>query len=158
VPTLEEVLDFIDRRVPVDIELKGPRSAAAVATIVKAYLQHGWQPSDFLISSFNHHELQTFKSLMPAIDVAALMDAVPLDYAAFAQELQAVAVCPGHEFIDKAYVEDAHQRGLQVYVWTVNDPEEVERMCTLGVDGIFTNFPDVARKAVESFQVHTVQR
>jgi glycerophosphoryl diester phosphodiesterase len=126
-----------------------------VAAIVKAYLQRGWQPGDFLISSFNHHELREFKSLMPAIDVAALMDAIPLDYSAFAQALQAAAVCPGHEFIDKAYVEDAHQRGLQVYVWTINDAEEAERMCMLGVDGIFTNFPDVVRQAAESVQAHT---
>ena len=148
IPTLEEVLDLVNRQVPVDIELKGPGSVAAVAAIITRYLERGWRPHDFLVSSFNHHELQEFKRLMPHIAVAALLDAIPLGYAAFAEELQAVAVCPGHESINQAYVTDAHNRGLEVYVWTVNDIEEVRRLQALGVDGIFTNFPDMARRAI----------
>jgi len=148
IPTLEEVLDVINRQAPVDIELKGPESVSAVAAIITRYLERGWQPQDFLVSSFNHHELQDFKRRMPHVKIAALLDAIPLRYAAFGEELGAVAVCPGDEFINRAYITDAHSRGLEVYVWTVNDIEEVQRMYALGVDGIFTNFPDMARKAI----------
>jgi glycerophosphoryl diester phosphodiesterase len=96
------------------------------------------------------HELVTFKRLVPEVAVAALNDAIPLRYAAFAEELQAVAVCPSDEFVNEAYVADAHNRGMEVYVWTIDDPEEVQRMCTIGVDGIFTNVPDIARAVAES--------
>ena len=149
VPTLQEVIERVNRRVPINIELKGPRSSGAVAKIITHYIRLGWQTSDFLVSSFDHHELLAFKSLMPSIDVAALMDALPLEYAAFAERLQAVAVCPGDEFVNEVYVADAHNRGLQVYVWTINDPEEMERMAAIGVDGIFTDFPDIARLALK---------
>jgi glycerophosphoryl diester phosphodiesterase len=150
VPTLEEVLDLIDRQIPVNIELKGPGTAQGVARIVKQYLSHGWQSSDFLISSFNHHELAAFKRLVPEIEVAALDGNLPLGYAAFAEELQAVAVCLSHEFVTKEYILDAHKRGMEVYVWTVDDPEEVERVCIMGADGIFTNVPDIARVTSQS--------
>jgi glycerophosphoryl diester phosphodiesterase len=151
IPTVEEALDLIDRQVPVNIELKGPRSAEGVAQIVKQYLRKGWYPSDFLISSFNHHELVEFKRLVPDIDLAALNDAIPLHYASFAEELQAVAICPSDEFVSQPYVEDAHSRNLKVFAWTVNAPEEVERMCSIGVDGIFTDVPDIARASAEDF-------
>jgi glycerophosphoryl diester phosphodiesterase len=151
VPTLEEALDLIDRQTRVDIELKGPRCAASVAKIITAYMKHGWQAHDFLVSSFDHHLLREFKHLIPEIDLAAMNDAIPLGYAAFAEELQATVIGPSDEFVNKPYVEDAQRRGLQVYVWTINDPEEVERMCAIGVDGIFTNYPDLARKAAEAF-------
>jgi glycerophosphoryl diester phosphodiesterase len=92
-----------------------------------------------------------FKRLMPSIDIAALNDAIPLHYAAFAEELGVVAICPSDEFVNAPYIQDAHRRGLEVFVWTINDPEEVERMCSIGVDGIFTDFPDIARTTAESF-------
>jgi glycerophosphoryl diester phosphodiesterase len=146
VPTLEEALDVIDGEVPVNIELKGRSTAGAVAEIIERYMaEHGWKREDFLVSSFNHPELRAFKMLMPEIDIAALMDGVPLTYAAFAEELGCVAVNPGHEFVNEDYVTDAHRRGLKVLVWTVDDPDEVHRMMDLGVDGIFTNLPNLAR-------------
>ncbi|KHO53083.1 MAG: Glycerophosphoryl diester phosphodiesterase, partial [archaeon GW2011_AR13] len=46
------------------------------------------------------------------------------------------------EFINQEFVDDAHNRNLKVYVWTVNDSDDIERMKTFGVDGIFSNFPD----------------
>lgn len=152
VPTLEEAIDIINHRVPLNIELKGPGSAASVARIVKKRLGSGWQPSDFLASSFNHHEIMDFKRLVPEIDTVAMNDAIPLHYAAFAAPLQVVGIGPSDEFVDKAYVDDAHHRGLTVFVWTVNDPEEIGRMCALGVDGIFTDYPDRARQVAESFR------
>jgi glycerophosphoryl diester phosphodiesterase len=102
------------------------------------------------VSSFNHHELHEFKQLLPGIAIVALQDGVPLRYAAFAEELQAVAIGPGHEFINKTYVDDAHKRGMKVYVWTINHPDEVARMYRMGVDGIFTDVPDIARQAAEA--------
>ncbi|MEK7069886.1 MAG: glycerophosphodiester phosphodiesterase family protein [Patescibacteria group bacterium] len=39
-------------------------------------------------------------------------------------------------------MDDAHKRGMKVYVWTVNDADEIRRMKSLGIDGIFSNFPD----------------
>ena len=153
IPTLQEALDFIDRRVPVNIELKGPRSAPGVAKILTGYFSKGWEPTDFLVSSFDHHELVAFHSLIPKIGVAALNDAIPLGYAEFAEKLNAVAVCPSDEFVNTEYVADAHTRGMEVYVYTINDAQETERMAAMGVDGIFTNFPDITREAAKNYML-----
>lgn len=102
VPTLQEALDLIDKRVPVNIELKGPGTARAVAKIISEYISaHKWHADHFIVSSFNHHELREFLRRLPNIAIGALMDGIPLDYAAFAQQLGAKIVSPGHEFVTK---------------------------------------------------------
>ncbi len=65
-----------------------------------------------------------------------------VDYCAFASKLGAYSVHPSIEFIDSAYVEDAHNRGLKVFVYTVNHIDDMKKMIELGVDGMFTNYPD----------------
>jgi glycerophosphoryl diester phosphodiesterase len=47
--------------------------------------------------------------------------------------------------VSEAFVEAAHRRGLQVHVWTIDDPAEMHRLCDLGVDGIMTDRPAVLR-------------
>jgi len=145
IPLLEEVLDCVDRKAAVNIELKGEKTAAPVSAVVKSYLKKGWLEEHFIVSSFNHYELVEFRRLMPSIRTGALITAIPIGYAEFGERLGAWSVNPSMEFIDKAFVDDAHRRGLKVLVFTPDIPEDIARMKTLGVDGAFSNFPDRLR-------------
>ncbi|MFE1047360.1 glycerophosphodiester phosphodiesterase [Streptomyces olivaceus] len=55
----------------------------------------------------------------------------------------------GVPVVDRRFVQTAHARGLQVHVWTVNDPGRMHRLLDLGVDGIMTDHIDVLRKVME---------
>jgi glycerophosphoryl diester phosphodiesterase len=149
IPTLYEVLDLIDKRIQVNIELKGENTAQPVADIIKQYIEKGWQKEQFLVSSFNHIELKTFKELMPDIHIGVLLVGIPVDYALVAEKLNAYSIHPCSEFINQAFIDDAHTRGIKVYCWTLTDPDEVRRVAKLGVDGIFVNNPELAHKALE---------
>ncbi|WP_345770485.1 glycerophosphodiester phosphodiesterase [Blastococcus saxobsidens] len=55
----------------------------------------------------------------------------------------------GRALVDERFIAAAHARGLQVHVWTVDDPAEAEAMLDLGVDGIMTDRPAMLREVLE---------
>ena len=48
--------------------------------------------------------------------------------------------------VDERFVAAAHECGLAVHVWTIDDPEEMRRLVALGVDGVMTDRPSVLRQ------------
>jgi glycerophosphoryl diester phosphodiesterase len=58
------------------------------------------------------------------------------------QALQIPRTLKGWDFLTQERVERAHRLGIEVHVWTVNEPEEMERLLEMGVDGIMTDYPD----------------
>ena len=143
IPTLSEVFDLINRKVKVNVELKGEGTAKPVSDLIKHYIDNnGWMADDFIVSSFNHYELKKFGELSPNIKIGVLIVGIPLGFAEFAEKLNAYSVNLCVEFINQEFVDDAHKRGMKVFVWTVNDFDEIKRIKSLGVDGIFSNFPD----------------
>ncbi len=145
IPTLRDALDLIEQRVGVNIELKSWNGcAAAVATCLRDYLAEGWPTSKLMVSSFHLPELWEFKQLLPEVPLGVLYCGVPLDWAGIAVELGARALNISAEFVDSKLIADAHARGLKLNVYTVNDPDDLKLMRELGVDGVFTDFPDRA--------------
>ena len=55
---------------------------------------------------------------------------------------------PNFRDIDQARIDEAHRLGLSVVVWTVNQPQDIERMLELKVDGIISDRPDLVRTAM----------
>ena len=142
IPTLLEVCQAIKDKACLNIELKGPNTAEPVAALIKQLVTEGWSKSTFLVSSFDHRQLKQMRYLDREVLLGALMCAMPVDDTKFAQDLSAFSVHPSIEFIDQRYVDDAHARGLKVFAYTVNHPEDIDKICALGVDGVFTDFPD----------------
>jgi Glycerophosphoryl diester phosphodiesterase len=143
IPLLYEVLDLIDRRAGVNVELKGPGTAPAVVNLIEEYvLERGWEEEQFIVSSFDHQALSMAKRCRPSLKIGALIAGIPLHLAAFATELNAYCVNASLDFINQAFVEDTHERGMRMFVYTVNLLEDIKRMKALGVDGVFTDFPD----------------
>jgi glycerophosphoryl diester phosphodiesterase len=146
VPTLWQVLHLVNNQTLLNIELKGADTAEPlIQLLAKAETELGTDPDKLLISSFNHHLLKQIKKHRPDLKLGALTASLPVDYAAFASELGAWSVNCDKGFINQEMVQDAHQRGLKVLVYTVNDAVTAAKMQQLGVDGIFCNYPLEAR-------------
>ncbi len=70
---------------------------------------------------------------------------IPAALRAGAVAAQVPEVQSGIRVVDRRFVREAHARGLQVHVWTVNDPERMTSLLDLGVDGIMTDHLETLR-------------
>jgi len=143
IPTLPEVLDLVNRRCGINIELKGINTAELVIKLIKEYIEQGWQYEDFLVSSFNHYELQKLKDTCPQIVIGILIYGLPLNYLDIATELNAVAIIVESDFVTPKIVQNIQSKGFKIFVYTVNQPEQINAMKSLKIDGIFCNYPDL---------------
>lgn len=142
VPTLQEVLELVDRRCRVNIELKGSAVAAKVYSIIKGFINKGWQNSDFLISSFDFEEIKAFQNISNDIEIELLFDAIHMDYVGIAKLYNVKFIGLDKDMVTKEIVTSAHESNIKVLVYTVNDLDEIKFIKSLGVDGIFSNYPD----------------
>jgi glycerophosphoryl diester phosphodiesterase len=149
IPTLEQVLDLFEGKIKVDIELKGKNCATGVAAILGRHIRtKGLKRTEFLVTSFKHDTLLTqFHEASPGIPIGFLYRRVPDDFAARAAAMGAECVVLYHRNTTREVVHKAHNSGLKVIVWTVNEPQEIERAKELGVDGIASDFPDRLKKS-----------
>jgi len=151
VPTLWQVLERVQGQCLINIEVKGVDDVSLVNLCInKAVSQLNFEPEQFIVSSFNHHLLLAFKSIAANIKIGGLTGSNPLDYARFAQELQAYSVNADISFVDEAFVIDAHNRGLKMFVYTVDEPADLLRLQSWGVDGVFSNGPAKAKVILAS--------
>lgn len=144
IPLLEEALNLIDRRAVVNIELKDAESAKPVVEMIRHYVYtKGWSYTLFVVSSFAHDSLREVRRLGAEIPIALLIRDFKEEYLATAGELQACSLNTARSVTTVDIIEKAHGQDLKFYVYRVNDIAEMHKYENWGVDGIFSDFPDI---------------
>ena len=142
VPLLREVLDAVDRQALVNIELKGRGTAGPVLELLRYYTVHrGWMPTDFLISSFHRSELR--KARGGGFPIGILFARSARGFRPLARALGAWSIHVPAAQVTPGLVTRAHADDRKVLVFTVNSRDEMERLEKMGVDGIFTDYPNL---------------
>lgn len=159
IPTLPEALD-VCAGLLVNVEIKnlpweGDFDAAeSVADAVVDLVAARGGRDQVLVSSFHLPTVDRVHERDPALPTAFLfiagmdvVDVVDLSadhgHVAVHPEMRALGGPDAHEF-----VAHAHERGLAVNVWTVNEPSDMARLADLGVDALVTDVPDVALRTL----------
>lgn len=143
IPMLKEVLDLIDARMSINIEIKSRKTAVALAQLIRSSIRTGaWSNTDFFVSSYYFRELRRFHEIMPEIPTALLFNKKPRGLkrkirlaGPFAGSMSAKHVKPDR-------LKRLHDRGLKAYIWTVDDIKTAELLQSMGADGFFSNYPD----------------
>lgn len=150
VPTLDEVFAAVaPTGMLVNVELKnGINFYPGIEQKVLAAIEAAGLRERVLVSSFNHYSLKTLQQLDRGIPVGLLFAEglyLPWEYAA---GFGARAIHPALPFLQvPGVVEYAHAAGIEVNVWTVDEPDHLAACVRLGVDAIITNRPDDALAA-----------
>ena len=156
IPTLAEVLELIKGTdMEINIECKtGIFYYPGLEEKVVRLVQDMGMTERIWCSSFNHESVCRVKALCPEMKCGFLLGDVIIDVAGYAKSHNMQALHPAvYHLQDEKFIEKAKQNNLAVHVWTVNEEEEIRRFASQGVDAVITNYPDVARKVLNDFDL-----
>ncbi|MBA3653806.1 MAG: glycerophosphodiester phosphodiesterase [Actinobacteria bacterium] len=155
IATLREVLDAVPGVfLNLDIKQTAPAVEPYEAALAELLQEYG-RTDDVIVASFNDLATDAFKHHAPAVSTSAGTVAVAEFFAAVRDgeptpsgvlrhhALQVPATFQDVTLVDERFVTRAHEAGLAVHVWTIDDPAEMRRLVELGVDGVMTDRPSV---------------
>jgi len=151
VPTLEDVFSsFPEMLMNVEIKQTEPSIVNEVCGLIRSY----GMEDKVLVASFNSDTIDAFRQACPEVASTAGEDEVRLLYGLslpylgglytpVAEAVQVPEYRGGIHVLTPRFVNAAHNRGMEVHVWTVNEVEDMARIIDMGVDGIITDRPDL---------------
>lgn len=139
IPTLQEALDFLDKKL--DKMLVELKESGYEKKVIEELKNRGIEDRAIIIS-FQEEALRNAREIDREIETGLVyvQHKKPIKSAL---ELGAKYLMPKYQFIHTATVQKAHENGLKVVVWTVNEPEDVMTCLKKGVDGITSDRPDI---------------
>lgn len=143
IPTLNQVLDFIDKKVVVNIEIKDPHVVHLLGALITRYVEEKeWTYDCFLVSSFDIGLILQMKSGFPHIPRAPIFECYSEDDAASIKESECSSIIIDYKCLTKKLLDFFHREKLHVFVYTVNNHHRAQKLKEWGVDGIISDFPD----------------
>ncbi|WP_111309361.1 glycerophosphodiester phosphodiesterase [Confluentibacter sediminis] len=142
IPTLSEVLTFINNKCLLNIELKGHDTAKEASRLIDFFVEKkGWDYSNIIVSSFQKELLKTVFEENKKIPLGVLTDTNIEKAVGFAKTINAVSIHPDYTMLTQEIVENL-KVDFKVYTYTVNNLKPIKRIKSYGVDGIISDFPD----------------
>lgn len=147
IPLLTEVLDYARGRFGINIEIK----VRNIEEDLLALVQERNMIDYVIFSSFMHSTLGSLRDLSEEAKTAILYSEPMNDPVRYALDLKSNAINPLFFILKPEDVSLAHESGLKTYPWTIDDPDTMMELLSMGVDGLITNCPDVAAKCIDAF-------
>lgn len=155
-PSFDDVLDACGDRMLVNVEIKNSDdegghdpTMAAVPPTVAAMRRRGRSWADrWLFSSFDLDTMNHCRLVAPEIPTGFLLEEVTDGAIAAVVRHGHVAIHPWVQLLTSERVAACHAEGLTVNTWTCNDPDRIRELVEMGVDGVCTDVPDIARVAL----------
>ncbi len=144
IPTLEDVLESVQNKILVNIELKnlGTNPLPHIEKIIKIIENFNYSDK-VVISSFYYDQLKIVKKIKSTIPTAIIR--LPKDRllpSEIAKQFPFEGLVCNIEELNNEIVDDAHQIGLFLGIYTVNNPSELEYVLKFDIKAIVTNFPE----------------
>lgn len=148
IPTLEQALATIGEKLSVFVELK--TLPAAADTRLLAVLAGGPNPAGYAIHSFDHRIVKRVGQQQPKLRRGVLSCSYPLRPVAAMEETAAQDLWQDQSLIDVELAKLVHSAKGRLIAWTANTAERMRHLLQVGVDALCTNYPDVARRIVDT--------
>ena len=146
IPLLGDALSLVmEKGLALNLEIKPTLGwEEPTARAVAAALQSVW-PADarLLVSSMSTLALDVFHDLMPDVTLGLIVYAVPDLWCERLERHHCQSLHCYHPFVTPALVDAVHSSGHRLHVYTVNEVGQAEALFAMGVDAVFTNYPEL---------------
>jgi glycerophosphoryl diester phosphodiesterase len=139
IPTLDAVIEAVDGRAGIFIEVKGLGMEDALVRCLK---RHVGRVDQLAVHSFDHRIIRRIRGLFPSVRTGILQVSYLVDSCATLRLSGATDLWQHVDFIDATLVSGVHACRGKVIAWTANTPEQWERLDRFNVDGICTDKVD----------------
>lgn len=150
-PTLEQAIELIiNNGMGLNLEIKPcPGREIETAQVALDYLARVWDDHDkIILSSFSEVSLETMADMVHGDwAIGYLFDDVPENWKDMAKHLEAktININGNRDGLNREFIEDIIDEGYGVLAYTINNPMRAKELIQWGVDGVFTDEPDVIR-------------
>ncbi len=163
IATLREVLElFPGVLLNLDIKQTAPVVKPYEESLAQLLAEYG-RTEDVIVASFLDAATDSFRAFAPTVATSAGTIATGVFWRAL-HAGEAIPDTPAVAYqvpervgelvlVDEAFVEAAHSHGKAVHVWTVNDPQSMERLVAFGVDGIISDLPTLLSRELDDLHV-----
>ena len=152
IPTMREVFElFAPTDKMINIEIKTGIVFYPLEEKLLALTKEMGMEDRVIYSSFNHYTIRKIKELKPDAKAGFLYADGTIDMPSYCRTNGADALHPAiYNLQYPGFVEECHKLGVDINVWTVNDPKLVGMCVQAGVHAVITNYPDMALSTIAS--------
>ena len=149
IPLLRDVLVWAQqiKKIGANIELKGVDCAPAVLKVLDQLGLAALPGNNIIISSFDRTMLKQVRLENTQVSIGVLTSEENDDWLAAATELKAYSLHPELSLLSAEMISTAHAHGLKVFPWSVDTADAMKHCTSMGVDGLFTYYPAIAKPA-----------
>ncbi len=148
VDSLEAVLAVIPKSILVNIEIKSLQDYSQKFEVeLLAILEKYGRFENTIISSFDHNCIKRIYELNKNVSLGLLFSFCPLDIGSYIKNLGITPYCLNFslKLVNKDLVEKVHSYDSKIFVYTVNRVSTANELLAIGVDGIFSDYPDLLK-------------
>jgi len=156
IPTLEDVVVKYLDKVRLMVEIKhGSNVYKGIEEKVISVLERAHAIKQSEIISFDFDCIRRVRVLREDVSTGIIFVGKISDFTRLAKQIGCSALHPSHDYVTSEDMRQARETtNLQIYVWTVNGLEEIQRLCNvLKPDGIVTNYPDRVSREVRKLRL-----
>ena len=145
IPTLEEVLKVCRGKIHLNIEIKPSGHDKDLEEQVAKLLKKYHMRDTCVVSSLKYDSLRKIKQADDSIETAYITS---VSYGNFTNLEYADGYSVESTLLSKGFVNKAQKAGKQIYVWTVNSEERLEKVVGMGIDNVITDDPVMAKELI----------
>lgn len=145
IPTLEEVLKVCRGKIHLNIEIKPSGHDKDLEEQVAKLLKKYHMRDTCVVSSLKYDSLRKIKEADDSIETAYITS---VSYGNFTDLEYADGYSVESTLLSKSFVNKAQKAGKQIYVWTVNSEERLEKVVGMGIDNVITDDPVMAKELI----------